>query len=209
MPRHAFKFPPEVVEAVRRHVRAAIDAVDPHRYRQEANYTAALVNRLEGVAYDGPYGSVVFHSTVFDDRGRGAAESRLGADHAITATISDGSTTLKKAILVQAKLGQLAKLDKADREFLKDQIKKMKQLVRAPKVLEIPEEAGRRFPRMVSGNNILADVPYTPMDLPEYFTARVTTTLDGATNPEVVATVQDSSLPRIHVNARIQGAGRL
>jgi hypothetical protein len=42
--------------------------VEPARYRQEANYTAALVNRLEGTAYQGEHGSVVFHSTVFDDR---------------------------------------------------------------------------------------------------------------------------------------------
>src|SRR6266513_5543528 len=107
MPRHTFRFPREVVESIKQHVRQAIDAVEPSRHRQEANYTAALVNRLKGIAYKGEHGEVVFDSTVFDDRGRNSAEHRLGADHAITATISDGARTVRKAILVQAKLGSL------------------------------------------------------------------------------------------------------
>jgi hypothetical protein len=204
MPKHAFKFPREVVESVKRHVRRAIEGVEPNRYRQEANYTAALVNRLEGTAYQGEHGSVVFHSTVFDDRGPNSAESRLGADHAITATISDGRSTVQKIILVQAKLGHLTDMDTSESDFLKEQLRKMKHLVEAPKVMEIPEFSGGRYPQIVSGNNFLDDQLYTPMDLPDYFVARVTTTLDGCTDPEVISTVQDSSLTRLHVDARLK-----
>jgi len=204
MPRHAFKFPREVVAAVKLHVRRAIDAVEPTRYRQEPQYTAALVNRLEGVAYEGKHGSVVFHSTDFDDRSRASAEYRLGADFAITATISDGITNVRKAILVQAKLGEIDGLTEAERASLITQITKMKKHVAAPKVMEIVERDDKRFPKMVSGNKVLAGSRYTPMALPEYFTARVTTTFDGCTDPCLIERVQDSSFPCIVVAAKLQ-----
>ena len=204
MPKHAFKLPPEVVEAVRRHVRNAIDAVAPSRYHQEANYIAALVNRLEGAAYQGPYGSVRFRATVFDDRAQNSAEHRLGADFAIIATIADSHRTIEKVILVQAKLGIVEDMGQREAAFLREQIQKMRQLVDAPKVMEIPEADDRRYPQMVSGNKILSDAPYRPMSLENYFVARVTTTLDGCTNPRVVAMAEDSSLPQLHVDARIK-----
>jgi len=204
MPKHAFRFPLEVVSSVKEHVRRAIEAVDPARYRQEANYTAALVSQLEGVAYQGQHGLVAFRSTVFDDRGAGSAESLYGADFAITATVSDGTRTIRKAILVQAKLGYLNDMSAADAARLQSQIEKMKRLVDAPKVMEIPEDSGRRYPSMVSGNNVLYHHPYISMELPDYFTARVTTTLDGATDAGVVEAVQDSSLQRVDVIAKLQ-----
>ena len=204
MPRHAFRFPSEVVAAVKRHVRSAIERTEPARFHQEAAYTVALISHLEGNVYQGEYGSIEFRSTVFDDRGRGAAEHRLGADFAITAIISDGATTVRKVILVQAKLGELNTLGGAAGEFLRSQIAKMKHLVAAPKVMEIREVGRQRFPNMVSGNKLLENERYTPMALPEYFTARVTTTLDGCTDPDVVHEVQDSSLPRIDVYGKLQ-----
>ena len=205
MARHTFKFPPEVVESVRAHVKRAIQAVDPRRYSQEPNYTAALVSQLEGRAYEGRYGSVVFHATVFDDRGRNSAESRLGADHAITAYITDGLRTVEKVILVQAKLGKLREMNHRDASHLNEQIQKMKQLVPAPKVMQIPQSRGRRSPQMVSGNNVLNSSPYKPMDLEDYFVARVTTTLDGCTNRSVVEIVQESTLTKLHVSAHLKG----
>jgi hypothetical protein len=204
MPRHAFKFPSVVVEAVRAHVQHAIDGLDPARYAQEPNYTAALLGRLEGSAYKGALGEVTFQNTVFNDRGSRSAESRYGADHAITAIISNGRATISKVILVQAKLGRVADLPPAQQEALRQQITKMKGLVPAPKVMEIPEVSGQRFPAIISGNRILGNEDYVPMYLPDYFVARVTTTLDGCTNPSVVARVKDSGLQQLQVSARIE-----
>lgn len=204
MPKHAFRFPREVVEATKRHVRSAINAVAPERYKQEANYTAALLARLEGTAYDGKYGQVVFTATVFDDRGPNSAESRYGADHAITATISDGRTTITKAILVQSKLGHIDDLTKKDKDFLRDQIGKMKKVVPSPKVMEIPAIHGKRYPAVISGNRILEGNEYRSQRLPEYFVARITTTLDGCTDPEVVAAVKDSSLSKLNLHAKMR-----
>ena len=107
MAKHGFRFQPEVRDAVRRHVAAAVASIDPRRYRQEHAYSTALAHALEGVPYSGPHGRVEFKSTVVDDRGRGAAEKWSGADLAITANVSYGGQQVRKAILVQAKRGQL------------------------------------------------------------------------------------------------------
>lgn len=204
MPKHAFTFPHPVVEGIKQYVQRAIEAIAPERYRQEPNYTAALLGRLDGIAYEGEYGKVTFSATIFDDRGPNSAESRYGADHAITATISDGSTTIIKAILIQAKLGKIEDLGQWDATRLKDQIKKMKRIVLAPKVMEIAEVNGRRYPAIISGNKILGDEPYSSMQLPKYFVTRITTTLDGCTDSRVVAAVKDSSLSRLDIQAWIE-----
>lgn len=203
MPKHAFKFPDEVVGAVRQHVQSAITAIDPARYSQEANYTAALLARLEGTAYKGLLGEVTFANTVYNDRGPNSAENIFGADHAITATISDGHTTINKAILVQAKLGRIDSLSPQKLDALRKQIEKMRKVVAAPKVMEIPESDGKRYPAIISGNKILNGEDYRPMQLADYFVARITTTLDGCTNPGIVAQVKDSSLSQLRVVARI------
>lgn len=176
----------------------------PERYKQEPNYTAALLARLDGVAYSGKYGKVVFTATVFNDRGPNSAEKKYGADHAITAIVTDGQTTITKAILVQAKLGCIDDLARKEKESLRKQIKKMKGVVPAPKVMEIPISDGKRYPAVISGNRILEGNGYRPMQLPEYFVARIITTLDGCTDPGVVAAVKDSSLSKLNVHARIR-----
>lgn len=199
--RHAFAFPQEVRDAVRSHVRRAYRDVSPERYKQEPVWVSAVASRLEGTAYDGDHGTVVFTSTVLDDRGRNSAESRYGADLAITADISDGAREIRKAILVQAKLGRVWDLDASKLDHLQEQIRKMQQLTRFPKVLEIPAEDGVRIPRMLSGNRVAAGEPSSGVPLEDYFTRRVLTTLDGDTRPSFVDAVQDSSLSRIHVRA--------
>jgi len=68
----------------------------------------------------------------------------------------------------------------------------MKKVVPAPKVMEIPESHGKRFPAMISGNKIFNGEIYRSMPLPDYFVARIMTTLDGCTDPGVVTRVQDS-----------------
>jgi hypothetical protein len=204
MPRHAFKFPATVVEAVKNHVAQAIRGLDPKRYRQEPNYTAALAGRLEGDAYRGDHGFVQLTSTVFDDRARNSAEHRYGADFAITAKISDGVTTIEKAIVIQSKIGPIESMNARDKQQLIEQLRKMRSLVPAPKVMQIVESGDSRIPQMVSGNNILSGMPYVPMQLPDYFSARVLTTLDGCTSGAIVSAIQDSSLSRVHLVADLR-----
>lgn len=201
MPKHAFKFPPHVVNKVKTYVREAIDKVDPNHFNQEPQYVAALLILLKGRVYEGPEGIIIFDSTVYNDRGRSSTESIFGADFAITAEISAHGRKIRKAIIAQAKLGSIVSLSKNARNLLDEQIRKMKQVVRAPKVMEIQHNGRRRRPAMISGNHILDHQQYKPMDLPDYFAARVLTTLDGCTNPTVVDDVQDSQLSQLRVSA--------
>src|SRR5437764_2764245 len=124
MPRHTFRIPPAMRIAVQKHVEDAVRGVDPRRFGQEAPYVAALAHAIEGVAYDGTEGKVLFSSTVFDDRGRNSAERRLGADLAITAEIEREASHIRKAILVQAKLGPVNELPAARQTDLHDQIRR-------------------------------------------------------------------------------------
>jgi len=201
MPRHSFKFPVEVHSAIRTHVERAIERLDPTRFRQEPNYTAALAASLQGLVYRGEHGIVEFKATVFDDRGRQSAESIYGADFAITASISDGVGSVEKAIVIQSKLGRVSEINSSGRERLLIQIRKMRQLVEAPKIMQVVEVNGLRIPQIVSGNRVLSGRPYIAMPLAEYFNARVLTTLDGCTKQHIVEAVQDSGLSRVHVVA--------
>jgi hypothetical protein len=160
-------------------------------------------SQLEGTAYQGDHGTVVFKSTVFDDRGPSSAERQFGADFAITASISDGSRAVHKAILTQAKLGRIDQLTPGALTELHVQIRRMKRLVDAPKVMEVSEYGDQRFPSMISGNRILAGEPYASTALPDYFVTRVTTTLDGATDPRTVDAIQASDLSRAHLIAKM------
>jgi hypothetical protein len=124
--RHAFRFPKTVREQVGQYVRAAVRSVDPRRYRQEGPYVAALAHSLEGVAYSGSDAEVVLTSTVVDDKGRGAAESFYGADLAITAAVTSPLDSIRKAILIQAKLGTVDRLAARELSELYEQISQMK-----------------------------------------------------------------------------------
>lgn len=202
--RHTFKFPSRVQGAVREHVQRAVSGLPPAQFRQEPAYTAALLARLVGIAYQGPDGSVVFSATNIDSVGPGAAERWSGADLAITATIVQNGRALRKAILSQAKLGRFEQLSRTEQERLIRQIHHMRRLTRSPKVMVIDEVDGGREPRMASGNSILIGRHSKGLSLPDYFVARVLTTLDGDTRSHFVEAVRDSSLRQLQVEARLK-----
>ena len=164
----------------------------------------ALLARLEGTAYEGTDGSVVFRATNVDSIGRGSAERWSGADFALTADISRGDLRVIKAILAQAKLGDLEDLPAVERGRLVGQIQEMRHLTRSPKVLLVRELDGRREPLMASGQIIAEGGAAQRLSLPDYFVRRLLTTFDGDTRPEFVAGVQESSLQQLRVLARIQ-----
>jgi len=202
LPKHAFRFHPDVRDAVRRYVKAAVASVDSRRYKQEHAYTSALAHALEGIAYPGPHGLVEFRSTVVDDRGRGAAEYWSGADLAITAIVSDGVQQVDKAILVQAKRGELSKLSPSKKKRAQEQVGNMKNLTNAPKLMDIPDDGTQSGPGIYSGNVYCAGGTPRRYELGDYFVNRVLTTLDGDTRPSFVAGVQDSALTQLKVIAQ-------
>jgi hypothetical protein len=202
--RHAFSFPAHIREAVRAHVRRAIEELNPRRFVQEPAYTAALLARLEGTPYNGEDGSVVITATNVNSVGPGAAEHWSGADFAITATISKGDLSIRKAILGQAKLGGLTDLSARERGRMVGQIIDMRHLTHSPKVMLIHEIGDRREPVMASGTLIAKNIDTQELSLPDYFVRRILTTLDGDTRPFFVDGVEESSLQQLRVYARTE-----
>jgi hypothetical protein len=205
--RHAFSFPAHIREAVREYVRRAVSGLDPARYEQEPAYTAALLGRLEGVAYNQADGSVVFKATNVNSIGPGAAEDRFGADLAITAEIRKDELEVVKAILAQAKRGGLQDLAPSRREELVGQIQKMRHFTHSPKVVLYRDFNGQRVPEVASGIRIMNGLKTKPIPLPDYFVRRILPTLDGDTRPDFVAAVQESSLGKLEVIARVRSNG--
>jgi hypothetical protein len=206
--RHAFSFPVHIREVVRAHIQKAVASIDPARFRQEPAYTAALLARLEGTAYEESDGSVILRTTNVDSIAPGAAESWAGADLAITADIRKGENAVTKAILAQAKRGALEDLSRRDRDDLLGQIRQMRQFTRWPKVFLFREIDGRRMPEVASGSLILKGLNTHPEALPDYFVRRILTTFDGDTRPAFVASVQESSLKHLRVLARLESSSR-
>jgi len=203
--RHAFSFPEHIRGALKNHIEKAVSGIDMKRYHQEPAYTAALARSLEGTVYQGEDGYVKIESTIVSDRGPLAAESWSGADLVITASISDRNQNIRKAILVQSKIGSINELSPNRISELKEQVRKMKKFTNSVKVMEIPQENGRRRPRIISGQRILASEPYTGYDLSDYFVRRIVTTLDGDTRPKFVEAAQDSRLTQLRVLANLGG----
>lgn len=201
MPRHTFSFPERVRNKIREYVDKRVLSVDARRYNQESKYVSALIKSLEGIAYEDSDAYVKFAATDIDDRGKGSAESWFGADFVFSATIYDNEKEIKKVICVQAKLGNIDDLNATELDDLKWQVEKMKQFTRSPKVMEIEEVDGVRFPYIVSGNRILSDELYESTFLSDYIVRRILTTLDGDTRPAFVEAVQDSSVPILEIQA--------
>jgi len=198
MPRHTFKFSPEFQERLKRDIRHAFVDIDPARFRQEPNYTSAILGRLHGIEVRSDYGEYArIQATDIDDRGANSAEYRYGADFAITATVTDPQRTIRKAILVQVKGLPIDELSPSVMTDLKEQIGKMKKVVDSPKVAGIRKEEGKAMLEISSGNRVLNGETYSKTDFPEYFNQRVITTLDGTTKSEVVDALQESDLKKL------------
>ena len=206
--RHAFRFPIAVQEAVRGHVRQAIERIRPESYRQEHSYSAALAGKLDGIVYEGEEGYVEFRSTVADDRGRGSAESWAGIDFVITASIRDEMQEIDKAIIFQAKKGLVENLPPGETDRLRRQVELMKRLTRSPKILEVPDGVTTRYPTVVSANRFQSSLLFRHLYLEDYFVQRVLTTLDGDTRPSFVDSVEESSFAALKITASIRSRPR-
>jgi len=191
--RHAFSFPEGIREALKNHIEKAVSGIDMKRYHQEPAYTSALARSLEGTVYQGEDGYVKIESTIVSDRGPHLAEKRFGADLSITASISYRNQEIRKAILIQSKIGRIDELSPSRKKTLKDQVQKMRNHTRSPKVMEIPVENGQRRPKIIRGQKILANESYRSYELSDYFVNRILTTFDGDTRRNFVNAVQEAN----------------
>ena len=143
MTRHSFKYSKEFLSELREKIQNAFLGLQPERFGQEPNYTSALLGRPHGIEVKSRYGEYArIKATNIDDRGPGSAESRYGADFAITATVGDSKRKIRKAILVQVKNQPIDTLTPSQKKDLKKQINKMKAVVSSPKVAGIRRNRG-------------------------------------------------------------------
>jgi len=200
MPRHAFRYSREFLQELRSEISSAFLGVEPHRFGQESQYTSAILGRLHGIEVISWYGEYArIEGTDIDDRGRGSAEHRYGADFVITATVGDSTKKVRKAILVQVKNQPIDTLSASSASDLKEQITRMKAVVSSPKVAGIRRDEESAMLEMSSGNKVLSDMEYSKSDFPEYFNQRVITTLDGTTDETIIEALQDSHLKKLDV----------
>ena len=200
MPRHSFKYSKEFLSALREKIQNAFLGLQPERFGQEPQYTSALLGRLHGIEVQSLYGEYArIEATDIDDRGPGSAESRYGADFAITATVGDSKRKIRKAILVQVKNRPIDDLTPSQEKDLKKQINKMKAVVSSPKVAGIRRSRGSAMLEVSSGNKVISGEEYTKSDFPTYFNQRVITTLDGTTDEKTVEALQESDLRKLDV----------
>jgi hypothetical protein len=190
--------------AVREYVRIAATKTQPSRFSQEHAYLNALLASLQGIVYNEKDGFVEFSVTSINDKGKGAAEHWSGIDCVITANIKDENNQIDKAIIFQAKRGEIQSLRNSERLRLNGQIRDMKKLSRSPKIIELPYEDSNLIPTVISANRVLSGKTYKQTPLPDYFIQRVLTTFDGDTRPDFVNAVQESSLLRLKLIANIE-----
>jgi hypothetical protein len=117
-----------------------ISRLDVNRLNQESHFVAGLFVLLHGYKYKHIDGrSVELLSTMVNDRGPKSAESKFGADFAITAVIHHEGNSVRKAVLGQAKKGSIKGLSTTDREKLDVQIEKMAAVTDNFLLLEAPK----------------------------------------------------------------------
>jgi hypothetical protein len=129
---------PDVKAALNRHIDTAMARMQQPKYRQEPNFMVTLIGKLDGVVYDGAHGRLELVGVPVDDRGRGAAESTSGADFALTAVVTIDGVSTTKAVLGQAKGGDVDHLSAVERHRLNGQVRKMRERTKHYVVVETP-----------------------------------------------------------------------
>lgn len=188
-----------IVQAVRDHINNVCNRVDPKRFGQEHAYIAALMGKLEGIAWEDEENeaSVVFKTTVVNDRGPNAAEKKYGADFAITLERSNRDTKVTKAVIGQAKRGSLESLSKRENERLIQQCSMMSRHTSEYLVMETPIYSNS-VPMIVlpKRNLILSNAKITLTDyIIDFFVA----CKHGDQRSNFISAVEESKLNRLEV----------
>ncbi|GGW41113.1 hypothetical protein [Vreelandella hamiltonii] len=159
----------EIEEKVKSYFKNACSRLDRVRYSQESAYVDALIGRLDGILDFGDgNGSIVFKPTIVADRGPGSAENLYGADFAIVFESENVDKPINKAILSQAKNGNVQQLAKAESTRLGEQCEKMARFTDSYIVLEAPKDDGA-VPTVRIGTPINKSWENIQMGLDDYF----------------------------------------
>lgn len=175
-------------------IKAKIRSIKNNRYRQEPAYTAALLTKLSDIEYETPELKIRFLSTIVADRGVNSAESIYGADFTLSLEASNIPNYYNKALLGQAKKGQIGKIS----FDLESQITKMRKHTKHIILLETPvEENDIPLIRIVS--NVNQTVLSQRLTLEDYIVDFFLFCLHGDHRPEFFAAVEDSYLKKLKI----------
>jgi hypothetical protein len=211
---HPIFFPQETRYRLRDAVNETLRQVKFSNFGNEPNFTPAMVQQLHGFVYEDDSLRVKFEGVTVTSVGPGAAEGWSGADFSVVTIISmpNMDDDVRKATLVQSKLGRVEDMSKRELERLLEQIRDMRALMKHhPKVLEI-STGGDDVPRIVSGVGLLEGRRLQHLTFGDWVARRVLPTFDGDTRPSFVDAVLDARLTQLRIYARKfdgQGTPRL
>lgn len=190
---------PEIQEALNLHIKKALERMSQPKYRQEPNYMVTLIGKLDGVVYDGVCGKLELIGVPVDDRGRGAAESITGADFALSAVIATRGVLTTKAVLGQAKGGNIDHLSTSERNRLDGQTRKMRARTNHYVIVETPVAPMETVVvrRSVSSN---PRRQYAGQTLTDYLELMVTCRHGDIRKTFTSAVLSDSSLSQLKVS---------
>src|SRR4051812_19044877 len=214
---HPIHFSPESKNGLSRAMNNQLQTVKISRQGNETNYTAAMIHELDDFEYGDDGWSVRSEGVVVDHY---TTEPWAGADFTVLTTISQpGEAVIKKATLVQSKIGtvrpleaeMLSRLRKrieakdnqklTPNERLVKQILDMRQLTPSPKILEISRTDGG-IPNVVSARGIFEDRRLQHQTFGDWIARRVLPTFDGDTRPGFTSAVLDTRLNKLLIYAR-------
>lgn len=191
----------QLLAIVKAYIQAVVKPLNRDRYMQESAYVDAFLGRLDGeIDLDGSDSTIIFTPTVVADRGRGTAESKFGADFAIVFESNGIEEDIKKAILGQAKNGEVDSLNNTEKKRLLDQCSKMASVTKQYMVLEAPM-IGNPIPTIRIGLPIKKGLPTLSQRIPfdEYLVDYIISCTHGDRRKEFIEAVGHSKLPTLGI----------
>lgn len=185
----------ELLKKFRSELNKCINQLRRSSFQQEPNYVAALMGKLAGISVS--ENGLFIQTTIVNDRGPHSAEKEFGADFAI---ILESPAGLKKAILGQAKGGDIDKLGPKKRKEFFEQCDKILKHSNAFIGLAAPTDQNP-IPEIWLGSGPPAAVG-RKMNLSDYLVSEFVSCRHGDKRMEFAKAVKVSDLLQLRVVAR-------
>lgn len=184
-------------DALERYIKRAT-AVRPEAFSQEPDFVAAVLGRLEGTAWENEEGTATirFRSTIATSRGPNSAERRTGADFAITLERISGSESVTKAVIGQAKRGNIRDLTAQRVAELIDQCLRMSKHTDSLLIMETPKDAEHLMVRVIHVKDSQVQIGGR-IGFSEYLIDRLNACNHGDMREGFVDGVRSSKLPAL------------
>ena len=190
----------DILKKVNGYVSKAVSRLERKRFEQESAYVNAFLGRLDGeINLGGNNGVIEIRATIVADRGPGAAEQKFGADFALVFKSNGTAQKISKAIIAQAKNGNLEKLLSVEKTRLMTQCEKMAAVTKHYFVLEVPS-AYAVIPSIRLGTYKNKQWSSTQIPFDEYLVDHIISCTHGDRRTEFIKDVGDSKLPTLGVH---------